>query len=130
MATPPIIKDSIKITLNALHSYRLAKKMGLAPNMKYSVEVKERYESLLYESREAIRLLESNITNLYTPEGFYKVFKEGFLAVPYLMDQDRKFPKATKWKTAIKNGGISVVDDEGNIIPTVKRYKYIIEHLH
>lgn len=31
------------------------------------------------------------------------------------MDQNHKYPKATMWKTAIKNGGISVVDDEGKL---------------
>lgn len=129
LATPPIIKDSIKITLNALHSYRLAKRIGLTPNMQYDVNVQERYDQLLYESRKAIDLLESNIPNLYTPEGFYKVFKEGFLAVPYLMDQERKYPKATMWKTAFKNGGISVVDEDGNTIETEQRYNYILSHL-
>lgn len=129
LATPPIIKDSIKITLNALHSYRLAKRIGLTPNMQYDVNVQERYDQLLYESRKAIDLLESNIPNLYTPEGFYKVFKEGFLAVPYLMDQERKYPKATMWKTAFKNGGISVVDEDGNTIETEQRYNYILSRL-
>ena len=93
------------------------------------MNVQERYDQLLYESRKAIDLLESNIPNLYTPEGFYKVFKEGFLAVPYLMDQERKYPKATMWKTAFKNGGISVVDEDGNVIDTEKRYNYILSHL-
>ena len=54
---------------------------------------------------------------------------DAFLAVPYLMDQDNKWPKATMWKTAIKTGGISVVDDDGNIISTEDRYRYIIEHM-
>ena len=45
------------------------------------------------------------------------------------MDQNRKFPKATMWKTAIKNGGISVVDESGNIISTEKRYKHIVDHM-
>jgi len=129
LATPPIIKDSIKITLNALHSYRFARKMGTIPNMKYDLDVQNRYNSLLYDASEAIGLLEENIPNLYTPEGFEKVFKEGFLAVPYLMDQNNKWPKATMWRTAIKNGGISVVDDEGNIISTEDRYHYIINHM-
>lgn len=129
LATPPIIKESIKITLAALHSYRFARKMGVIPNMKHDRDVQERYEALLYDARAAIRLLEENIPNLYTPEGFEKVFKEGFLAVPYLMDQDRKWPKATMWKTAIKNGGIAVVDDEGKIISTEDRYHYIIDHM-
>ncbi|MBR4857139.1 MAG: hypothetical protein IKU94_11020, partial [Bacteroidaceae bacterium] len=66
---------------------------------------------------------------LYTPEGFECVFKEGFLAVPYLMDQENKWPKARMWKTAIKNGGICVVDDDGKVISTEDRYHYIIDHM-
>lgn len=126
LATPPVIADSIKITLAALHAYRAARKNGEVPNMKYSTEVKERYDAILHEAREAISILEANIPNLYTPEGFYKVFKEGFLTVPYLIDQKHKYPKATQWKTAAKNGGISVVNDKGEIIYTADRYKKII----
>lgn len=129
LATPPVIKDSIRITLAALHQYRMAKKMGAVPNMKFDRDVLERYDVLMNEARAAIKLLEENIPNLYTPKGFERIFKEGFLAVPYLMDQNHKFSKATMWKTAFKNGGISVVDDEGKIISTEDRYKYIIEHM-
>lgn len=129
LATPPIIKESIKITLATLHQYRLARKAGLVPNMNYDKDVQDRYDALMYEARIAIKLLEENIPNLYTPEGFEKIFKEGFLAVPYLMDQNNKYPKATMWKTAIKNGGISVVDDNGKIIPTEDRYHYIIARM-
>lgn len=89
----------------------------------------ERVEALYAEAKGAIDLLETSIPNLYTPEGFYKVFTEGFLPVPYLMDQQRKFKKATQWQTAIKNGGIKVVDDEGNVIDTITRYRKIISHI-
>lgn len=129
LATPPIIKDSIKITLNALRTYRNAKRKGIAPSVEYSSEIQERYDSLLYEAREAIDILEHHIPNLYTPEGFYTVFKEGFFPVPYLMDPNREYPKATKWKTAIKNGGVKVVDDDGNILPTKERYNKIIDQM-
>ena len=126
LATPPVIKESIQITLSALHEYRLARKLGKIPDMRYDKDVKERFDSLYEECIESIELLEKAIPNLYSPEGFYKVFIEGFLAVPYLMDQERKFQKATQWRTAIKNGGIRVVDDEGNIIYTPERYRKII----
>lgn len=129
LATPPIIKDSIKITLCALHEYRMARAMGKVPNMKYDNEVKQREEALYAEAKESILMLEKAIPNLYTPEGFYKVFVEGFLPVPYLMDQKRKFPKATMWHTAIKDGGIKVVDDEGKVIYTTERYKGIIAQM-
>lgn len=129
LATPPIIKESIKITLNALREYRLAKSMGKVPNMKYDKDTLERFNSLYYEAKESIEILESNIPNLYTPEGFYKVFTEGFLPVPYLMDQKGKFKKATQFHTAIKNGGIKVVNDEGNVIDTRIRYRNIISQI-
>ena len=129
LATPPVIKESIKITLAALHEYREARKLGRIPNMSYDKETNERTEALYEEARDAIRLLENAIPYLYTPEGFHKVFVEGFLPVPYLMDQDRKFTKATKWMTAIKNGGIYVVDEEGKIVDTIQRYKKIISKM-
>lgn len=129
LANPPIIKESIKITLAALHSYRQARKDGKIPNMKYDKDVQYRCDSLMHDAKKAIQLLEENIPNLYTPEGFERVFKEGFLAVPYLMDQNHKWEKATMWKTAIKDGGVCVVDDDGKIISTEDRYKYIIRHM-
>lgn len=129
LATPPIIKESIQITLSALHEYRRARKLGKIPDMHHDAEINERTESLYEECRTSIDLLERAIPNLYTPEGFYTAFVEGFFPVPYLMDQMQKFPKATQWRTAIKNGGIRVVDDEGQIIYTPDRYRRIISQL-
>jgi hypothetical protein len=129
LATPPIIKDSIRITLNALREYRAARVLGKVPNMKYDNDVKNREEAMYNEAKSAIEMMEKAVPNLYTPEGFYKVFVEGFLPVPYLMDQKRKFPKATQWHTAIKDGGIKVVDDEGNVIDTITRFRKIISGL-
>lgn len=126
LATPPIIKESIQITLGVLKEYRRARMLGKVPNMKFDIGVQDRTNALYTEAKEAISLLEKAIPNLYTPEGFYKVFVEGFLPVPYLMDQHRKFKKATQWHTALKNGGIFVVDDEGKIINTIDRYRKII----
>ena len=129
LATPPVIKESIQITLNALHEYRIARSMGKVPNMKFDRETNERMISLYAEAKGAIELLEAHIPNLYSPEGFYKVFTEGFLPVPYLMDQQGKFKKATQWQTAIKNGGIKVVDNDGNVIDTMVRYRNIISQM-
>lgn len=129
LATPPIIKESIQITLAALHEYRKARKIGKVSDMRYDPEVQERYEALLEECQVSINILENAIPNLYTPDGFYKVFTEGFLAVPYLMDLNNKYPKATMWRTAIKNGSIRVVDEEGSVIYTPDRYKKIISRL-
>lgn len=129
LATPAVVKESIKITLSALHEYRNARKTSKVPNMKYNTMVKEHEAELIQEAREAIRLLEENITDLYSPEGFYKVFINGFFPVPYLMDQNNCYPQAKAYTTAIKGGGISVVDEEGNIVNTKERYMNIINNM-
>ena len=93
------------------------------------MELKERCEDLYQEAKEAILLLEKAIPNLYTAEGLYKVFKEGFFPVPYMLDPLNKYSKATQWNTAIKNGGIRVVDECGKIIRTSTRYRQILSNL-
>lgn len=128
LATPDVIKESIKITLGALHEYRQWRKEGKTWDTKSDIEIKNRCDQLYYEAFEAIRLLEKFISNLYTPEGLYKVFVEGFLPVPYILDAQRKFPNATKWHTSVLNGAVRVVDENGNPIDTIKRYKQIINN--
>lgn len=126
LATPPIIKESIKITLAALKKYRELRKNGLIENLDYNKELIERTEDMYQEAKEAILLLEKYFPNLYTAEGLYTVFERGFFPVPYMMDPHQKYSEATHWNTAIKNGGIRVVDEKGEIIRTATRYKKIM----
>lgn len=126
LATPQVIKDSIKITLGTLSAYRNKRKKGMVENMQHSEAVKFRMEMLYAESKEAIAFLERHIPNLYTPEGLHKVFVDGYLPVPYLIDVDKKFTKATNCYTAVKDGGVRIVDEKGNIIPIMDRYKTLV----
>ena len=128
LATPPVIKDSIKITLAALDTYRRKKSLGVIPNIKYDSDLLERCNELEEEVRESISILEKNIPNLYTPEGLFFLFEKGFFPVPSMLDSEDKYPMATKWKTRLKKGGVRVVDHFGNIINTPERYRYIIDN--
>ena len=129
LATPEIINESIKITLSALENYRSLRKKGKIENMAFNRDVSIRYESLKSEALESIKLLEKFFPNLYTAVGLYEVFENGFLPVPYLMDPMRKYHKATKWQTALKDGGIKVVDEKGNPIYTPNRYQDIMSKI-
>ena len=126
LATPPVINESIQITLAALEKYRRLRNTGQIENMAHNQDLNERTEDMYQEAKEAIDVLEKYIVNLYTAEGLYKVFKEGFLPVPYMIDSYNKYKEATMWNTAIKNGGIRVVDEKGEIIRTSARYRKII----
>lgn len=126
LATPPVINESIQITLAALNKYRKLRAIGQIENMAYNQELNERTEDMYQEAKEAIRILERYIPNLYTAEGLYRVFKEGFLPVPYMIDSNNKYNEATMWNTAIKNGDIRVIDEKGKVIRTSVRYDKII----
>ena len=126
LATPPIIKESIEITLGALKDYRLLKGLGLTPNTLEDSDVTERFDNLYDEAKQAIELLEKTFPDLYTAQGLYRVYEMGFLPTPYIFDPERIYPNATKWHTAIINGGVKVVDDDGKPIDTLKRYKSIL----
>ena len=126
LATPPIIEESIKITLGALKEYRLLKGLGLTPNTLQDYDIKERLENLYEEAKQAIEFLENAFPDLYTPQGLYRVYEMGFLPTPYIYDPERLFPDATKWHTAIIDGGVKVVDEDGKPIDTIKRYKSIL----
>lgn len=129
LATPDIVNDSIRITLGALREYRKLRKSGAIENMKYNKDVTRRSEDLYIETKEAINILEKHIDNLYSAEGFYKVFKEGFFPVPSLIDNNNNYPKAKEYLTIYKDGGIKVVDDELNVLYTPKRYMSIINKM-
>lgn len=126
LATPPIINESIQITLGALREYRELRRKGVIENMCYNKELIERVDDMYCEAKESVSVLEAYIPNLYSSEGLYKVFEQGFFPVPYMLDDNRKYPFATNWMTAIKNGGIRVVNEKGEILRTDERYKKII----
>lgn len=126
LATPPIIEESIKITLGALKQYRLKKSLGQTMDTAEDKDINERFLRLYREAKEAVALLEQSFPDLYTPQGLYRVYEMGFLPTPYIFDPQRLYPHATKWHTAIIDGGVQVVDEEGKPIGTVKRYKSIL----
>lgn len=126
LATPPVIEESIKISLGALKDYRLKKSLGLTYGTDRDKEINYRFNSLYEEAKNAIDILEKHFPNLYTPEGLYTVYEMGFLPTPFIYDPEGKFPNATKWNTAIINGSVKVVDENGKPINTADRYRSIL----
>lgn len=126
LATPPVIIDSIRITLGALREYRRLKAAGKTYDTTNDTEITFRTDSLYDEARSAINLLEESFPDLYTPQGLFRVYEMGFFPTPYIYDPDKNFPNATKWHTAIIDGAVKVVDEKGKPIETTRRYKTIL----
>ncbi|AEH51564.1 cobalamin-binding protein [Pseudothermotoga thermarum] len=129
LATPDVIIESIQITHHALQKYRELKRKGKVDDMGKNEDVKQRMEELYNDAVKLINAVEEIIPDLYTPEGFYKVFAAGFLPVPYLWLEVEEFKHAKNWKTKFVKGGVKVVDDEGKPMPIEKRIEIAKSHL-
>ncbi len=111
LATPEVIDESIKITLYTLKEYRRAKQRGLIDNMSKNTEALERERKLYLDSRQLIAYLENNYSDLYSAEGFYKIFAAGFLPTPYLWKETEEFIHAVKWRTKALHGSQVLIND-------------------
>lgn len=127
LATPPIIEESIKITIGALKEYRELKKLHKTYNVSDDKEINYRFTSLYEDAKESIKLLEKHFPNLYTPEGLFKVYEMGFLPTPYILDNEKLFSNATKWQTAVINGSVKVVDENGHALSALERFRTILD---
>jgi hypothetical protein len=91
--------------------------------------VQQRADHLFAEAQTLIKAMESAISDLYSPEGFYRVFQEGFLPVPYLWECRREFEKAVRWRTKALDGGVSLVDEDDRVITATMRANIIAGQL-
>lgn len=126
LATPEFINESIQIALSSLSAYRECKKHN-GFDMALETDVNSRSEKMYSKIKEVVGILERNIHNLYSPEGFYNVFELGILTAPYLWNCREEFPQVVKWNTDFVDGGVAVVDEFGNVIDPVERIKKIFE---
>ncbi|MFA5644423.1 MAG: cobalamin-binding protein [Patescibacteria group bacterium] len=127
LATPEIIEESIKITLQAIEEYRQARSKGEVTDMSKDKEVERRTADLVSEVRKIVQIIEQAYPDLYTPQGMYDIFKDGIMPVPYLWEGREEFAEAIKWKTALVDGGMKVVDDNGQPISPSDRVAGIVK---
>ncbi|MBK6343626.1 MAG: glycosyltransferase [Flavobacteriales bacterium] len=94
-------------------------------DMLHHAEVEERTRELYRSVKETLRTLEMSIPDLYSAQGLYEVFRKGVFAVPYLWEGREEMKAAIAWRTALVNGGVQVVDDQGMVLPAGERMKRI-----
>lgn len=124
LATPEIVNESIKITQHSLQTYRKLRRAGKIEDMSRNREVDERKQELLESARTIISGIEGSVPNPYSAEGFYTIFKAGFLPVPYLWGQTEEFKHAKHWKTKPVKGAVKLVDENGKFITSGQVVEY------
>lgn len=125
LATPSYINESIQISLQAIKDYRQEKQNAHMDNLQDNLELKERSFKLYNNVIQAVDILEKNVKNLYSPQGFYDILQQGVFAIPYLWEGREEFAKAVNIKTDFIDGGVSAVDSNGKPIDNLKRIKEI-----
>ncbi len=121
LATPDIINESIQITRAALQSYpQFREREGLREFILHPT-IQEQTEEFYLEARRYIEEMEKTIPRLYSPEGFYKIFDQGYFPVPYLWGKREVFRRAVNWNTRLVDGGIFLVDERGRPMSLAQR---------
>jgi len=121
LADPAVVNESVQITLSALQEYRRLRAGGELEELSRHPEVKARTEELLTGARTVLQAIEESIPNPYSAEGLYRVFRSGFLPVPYLWEGREEFAQAVRWQTRVIRGSVKVVDERGvPVEPTVR----------
>jgi hypothetical protein len=127
LADPPVIDESIQITRFALEEYRRLRKKGDVDDMSEHIEVRLRTDDLLEQARTIIAAIETNVPEPYSADGFYRIFADGFLPVPYLWECRQDFIKATQWRTKALGGSIKVVDETGAVMSAADRVRFLLD---
>jgi hypothetical protein len=121
LADPDIVDESIRITRQALSSYRALRSAGKVRDMSTDPRALERRAELARDAKAAIAAIESSIPAPYEPKGLYEIMASGFFAVPFLSEGREEFAQAVKWRTKCVDGAIVVVDEAGLPIPAADR---------
>lgn len=129
LATPAIINESIQITYAALEKYRNLRQRGLIDDYSQNEQVQIRTSQLIQDAKIMIKTMEQHVPDLYSVGGFFQIFLGGFLPVPYLWNQDPLYEQARAWETKFIDGGIAVVDGQGNPLKLEERLNRAISNL-
>ena len=121
LATPDVINESIQITQYSLQKYREERRRGRVEDMSRNAMVDEREADLFQSAKQILMAMEQSVPDLYSAEGFYKIFAAGFLPVPYLWGETDEFPCTRDWRTKPVKGGIKVVDKNNKVMKTGDR---------
>jgi hypothetical protein len=125
LATPAVINESIQITKAALQYYPQFRRKHAIEDLIQSQDLAAQTQEMVEETTELIKDMEQRVKNLYSAEGFYTVFRMGYLPVPYLWECREEFSKAVGWSTKLIKGGVCVVDDSGKKMPIRDRLQRI-----
>ncbi|MBN2018004.1 MAG: cobalamin-binding protein [Candidatus Cloacimonetes bacterium] len=127
LADPQIIKDSIKITKSALLHYPLYRESQGIKDFIDNNYIHDAVDDLVSQVRILISNIEESIPNIYSVNGFFEIFKNGYFPVPFLWRCRDEFPNALCWKTKLTEHGTRLINDNGEELRVARRLEKVKE---
>ncbi|MBN1271649.1 MAG: cobalamin-binding protein [Candidatus Aminicenantes bacterium] len=127
LADPDIIDESIRITRAALRNYPEFRRSRFIHDIITSRELADASEELYEGAKRMVKDMEGSVQNLFSPEGLFQVFRNGYFPVPYLWEGRKDLSRAVSWDTRQIDGGVWVVDDKGRKIEISDRLDRVHE---
>ena len=124
LANPRVIEESVQIVRRAMRAYTALKQKGDAPNMEHNQDVAARTQALVDDVRAVLSVVERVLPAPHSPADLYRIMAAGFLVTPDLLGCREEFAEAARWRTALVNGGVKVVDDDGRPVPAKERAEF------
>ena len=114
LASPSIINKSSQITRRSIASYLSDRDAIDVFSPSAMSMVTNMHNQLFLQAKAMINHMERNFPNLYSPEGYYNIYKAGYFPVPQLWHCRDEFRFATNWKTRIFEGQMLISDSDDN----------------
>jgi len=129
LATPPVIDESIQITLGALAYYRSLKKQGVRVVDAYETDIQKRTDAFVSEAQLILNAIQNECPEFTSAEGLYAIFASGLLPTPYLWANQETFPLAIQYRSSFKDGSTILIDEKGRIVDAKQRIDRARQHL-
>lgn len=114
IADPEVVNESIQITQTAMRAYRELKAKHKILGFFDAEDVAQKAEGLVQSVQARMTFVEENISEPFSPEGFFRMFQIGLLPVPSLWGAKSSFPLATQFKTKVIQGGVKIINPGGS----------------
>ena len=128
IASSKEIIESIKITKGILFEYRKLKQAGFNPDGIDRDEIDFVVDQKIIIFNKIIKFLEDEVSDLYSPKGFYEIFKAGVLPVPYLWKERLDFENAVNYNVKLMNGSYQFVDMKSKPIDPFDRVMAVVDN--
>ena len=125
LASPPIINKSAQITRQAIASYLSDQDALDVFSLSAISMVTNMHNQLFLQAKTMITHMERNFPKLYSPEGYYNIYKAGYFPVPQLWHCRQEFRFATNWTTRVFEGQMLVSDADDKPMSIHKRLSII-----